>query len=170
MVDERQFRADLFYRLSVFPIELPPLRERPEDIRLLVHHFARDYAARMRKPITAVSGEFMAALARHSWPGNVRELQNCIERSVILSTGVVLSGSLPELTHTTQDGWKWSKSPTHVTLEQAESSHILHALQQTKVVICGRNGAAARLGLPRTTLISKMQRLGINRGKSQRCR
>ncbi len=170
MVDERQFRADLFYRLSVFPIELPPLRERPEDIRLLVHHFARDYAARMRKPITAVSGEFMAALARHSWPGNVRELQNCIERSVILSTGVVLSGSLPELTHTTQDGWKWSKSPTHVTLEQAESSHILHALQQTKGVIGGRNGAAARLGLPRTTLISKMQRLGINRGKSQRCR
>ena len=96
MVDERQFRADLFYRLSVFPIELPPLRDRPEDIRLLVHHFAMDYAARMRKPITAISEEFMAALVRHSWPGNVRELQNFIERSVILSTGPVLNGSLSE--------------------------------------------------------------------------
>src|SRR5713226_221145 len=86
MVNERQFRADLFYRLSVFPIELPPLRDRPEDIRLLVHHFAMDYAARMRKRITAISEEFMGALARHCWPGNVRELQNFIERSVILST------------------------------------------------------------------------------------
>src|SRR6266403_906173 len=85
MINERQFRTDLFYRLSVFPIELPSLRERPEDIRLLVHHFALDYAGRMQKPITAVSEEFVAALARHSWPGNVRELQNFIERSVILS-------------------------------------------------------------------------------------
>jgi formate hydrogenlyase transcriptional activator len=107
MVDERQFRADLFYRLSVFPIELPPLRNRPEDIRLLVHHFVMDYAARMGKPITAISEEFMAVLARHSWPGNVRELQNLIERSVILSTGVVLHGPLPELTHT-----EWSKAST----------------------------------------------------------
>ena len=94
MVDERQFRADLFYRLSVFPIEVPALRERPEDIRLLVHHFAMDYATRMRMPITTVAEEFIAACARHSWPGNVRELQNFIERSVILSTGAVLSGSL----------------------------------------------------------------------------
>src|SRR6202166_3654631 len=97
MVDEREFRADLFYRLSVFPIELPALRERPEDIRLLVHHFAMDYAARTHKRITAISEEFMELLARHSWPGNVRELQNFIERSVILSTGAVLSGSLPEV-------------------------------------------------------------------------
>jgi transcriptional regulator with GAF, ATPase, and Fis domain len=86
MVNERQFRADLFYRLNVFPIELPPLRNRPEDIPLLVHHFAGHYAARMRKRITAISEEFMAALARQSWLGNVRELQNFIERSVILST------------------------------------------------------------------------------------
>jgi formate hydrogenlyase transcriptional activator len=92
MVNKRRFRADLFYRLSVFPIELPPLRERPEDIRLLVHHFAMDYAARMSKRITAISEKFMMALVRHSWPGNVRELQNFIERSVILSTGAVLSG------------------------------------------------------------------------------
>jgi transcriptional regulator with GAF, ATPase, and Fis domain len=98
MVESREFRADLFYRLSVFPIELPPLRERREDIRLLVHHFAMDYAARMNKRITAISEEFMTALVGHSWPGNVRELQNFIERSVILSSGDVL---LPELTHNT---------------------------------------------------------------------
>jgi transcriptional regulator with GAF, ATPase, and Fis domain len=155
MVDEREFRADLFYRLSVFPIELPTLRERPEDIGLLVHHFAMDYAARMNKRITAISEEFMTALVRHSWPGNVRELQNFIERSVILSTGAVLSGSLPEVTGTL-------KLSAAVTLEEAERSHILQTLQQTKGVIGGLNGAAARLGLPRTTLISKMRRLGIS--------
>jgi formate hydrogenlyase transcriptional activator len=159
MVDKREFRADLFYRLSVFPIQLPPLRDRPEDIRLLVHHFATDYAARMHKPIKAISEEFMRALVRHSWPGNVRELQNFIERSVILSTGAVLSGSLPELMGT-------SKSSGTVTLEHAERSHILQALQQTEGMIGGRDGAAARLGLPRTTLICKMKRLGITRGQS----
>src|SRR6266852_5345592 len=161
MVDKREFRADLFYRLSVFPIELPPLRERPEDIRLLVHHFAMDYAARMRKRITAIAEEFMALLARHSWPGNVRELQNLIERSVILSTGAVLSGSLPELTRTTQDGSQWSETSPPVTLEKAERAHILQTLQETNGVMGGRNGAATRLGLPRTTLIHKMKRLGI---------
>jgi formate hydrogenlyase transcriptional activator len=148
MINERQFRADLFYRLSVFPIELPPLRNRPEDIRLLVHHFAMHYAARMRKPITAISEEFTAALARHSWPGNVRELQNLIERSVILSPGTVLHDSLPELTHTTQQGSKGPESPAPVTLEEAECSHILQTIQQANGVIGGRNGAAARLGLP----------------------
>ncbi len=158
MIEEGQFRADLFYRLSVFPIALPPLRERPEDIPLLVRHFAMDYAARLRKPIAAIAEEFTAALARHSWPGNVRELQNFIERSVILSIGAVLNGSLPELTHT--------KSSAPVTLEEAERSHILQTLQQTKGVIAGPNGAAARLGLPRTTLISRMRRLGINPAQS----
>ena len=157
MIDERQFRADLFYRLSVFPIDLPPLRGRADDIRLLVHYFAMHYAARMRKPITAVAEEFIAACACHSWPGNVRELQNFIERSVILSTGVVLSGSRPELTGT-------SKSSAPVTLEEAERSHILQTLQQTEGVVGGRDGAAARLGLPRTTLISKMRRLRIHYG------
>ncbi len=165
MIEEGQFRADLFYRLSVFPIELPPLRDRREDIRLLVHHFAMGYAARMRRPITAISEEFMAAVAWHSWPGNVRELQNFIERSVILSTGGVLRSPLLELTRITPAGSKWSKSSAPVTLEQAESSYILQTLQETKGVIGGRNGAAARLGVPRTTLISKMQRLGINRGR-----
>jgi formate hydrogenlyase transcriptional activator len=159
MVHEREFRADLFYRLSVFPIELPPLRDRPEDIRLLVCHFARDYAARMDKPIKAISEEFMRTLVRHSWPGNVRELQNLIERSVILSTGTVLSGSRPEVTGTL-------KASGAVTLGEAERSHIIQTLQQTEGVVGGRDGAAARLGLPRTTLIAKMKRLGIDRGQS----
>ncbi|MCU1262909.1 MAG: transcriptional regulator, NifA subfamily, Fis Family [Bryobacterales bacterium] len=159
MTDKREFRADLFYRVSVFPIELPPLRDRPEDIRLLVHHFAMDYAARMNKRITAVSEELMTALVRHSWPGNVRELQNFIERSVILSTGAVLSGSLPGVTRTL-------KSSAAMTLEEAERSHILQTLQQTNGMVGGRNRAAARLGLQRTTLIGKMKRLGINCGRT----
>jgi formate hydrogenlyase transcriptional activator len=159
MVDNREFRADLFYRLSVFPVELPPLRERPEDIRLLVQHFATDYAARMHKRVTAIAEEFMTALVSHSWPGNVRELQNFIERSVILSPGGVLNGSRP-LTSTSQRS-------TPVTLEQAEIGHIVQTLEQTKGVIGGLNGAAARLGLPRTTLIAKMKRLGITGGQSR---
>ena len=154
MVDERQFRADLLYRLSVFPIELPPLRSRPEDIRLLAHHFAMHYAFRMGKGISGISTAFMAALVRHSWPGNVRELQNVVERSVILSTGPLLNGSLPELTQ--------MKSSAPVTMEELERQHILQTIQKSGGVLGGRNGAAVRLGLPRTTLISKMKRLGIN--------
>jgi formate hydrogenlyase transcriptional activator len=158
MIEDREFRADLFYRLSVFPIELPPLRERPEDIRLLVQHFAMDYAARTRKSITGISDDFMAALSRHSWPGNIRELQNFIERSVILSNGPVLNGPLSDLTCP-------ARASAPVTLEDAERSHILRMLQQTDGVVGGPNGAAARLGLRRTTLISKIRRLGINRGR-----
>jgi formate hydrogenlyase transcriptional activator len=168
MTDKREFRADLFYRLSVFPIELPPLRERPEDIRLLVHYFATDYAARMRKRITAISEGFMWAMVRHSWPGNVRELQNVIERSVILSTGAVLSGSLAEVTYITHEGSKGPKLSAPVTLEEAERSHILQTLQRTEGVVGGRGGAAAQLGLPRTTLIAKMKRLGINAFRDSR--
>jgi formate hydrogenlyase transcriptional activator len=159
MIERREFRADLFYRLSVFPIEVPPLRQRPEDIRLLVHHFVIDYARRMQKPITAIAEQFMAACVRHAWPGNVRELQNFIERSVILSKGPVLAGSLPDPTCA-------PKTSSPVTLEEAESSHILQALRQTGGVVGGPNGAAARLGLRRTTLISKMRRLRINHGQS----
>src|SRR5580700_9846918 len=161
MVDDRQFRADLFYRLSVFPVELPPLRQRPGDIRLLVQHFAMDYAARMHRPIKAISEEFMEALVRHSWPGNVRELQNIIERSVILSTGAVLSGSLPELPPPKQDCSKWPKISVPFTLADGQIAHILQTLQETKGVIGGRNGAAVRLGMARTTLIYRMKRLGI---------
>jgi transcriptional regulator with GAF, ATPase, and Fis domain len=157
MVDDREFRADLFYRLSVFPVELPPLRERPEDIPLLVHHFAMDYAGRMRKPIKGISEEFITVLARHSWPGNIRELQNFIERSVILSTGAVLNGPLPQFR-------RGPKPSAPVTLEDGERSQILQTLQQTQGVVGGPNGAAARLGVKRTTLISMMKRLGITFG------
>src|ERR1700689_1966112 len=159
MVDDREFRADLFYRLSVFPVELPPLRERPEDIPLLVHHFAMDYADRMQKPIKGISEEFMSVLVRHSWPGNVRELLNFVERSVILSTGAVLNGPLPEFR-------RGPKSFAPVTLEDAERSQILQTLQQTEGVVGGRNGAAARLGVKRTTLMSMMKRLGITFGQT----
>jgi len=146
MIDQRQFRADLFYRLSVFPVELPPLRERPEDIRLLVQHFAKDYAARMRKRITPISDDFMTVLAQHSWPGNVRELQNFIERSVIMSNGDVLTGSSPELTRKTHDAPKWSKASTPITLEQAARLHISQVLEQTKGVVGGQNGAGRTAG------------------------
>jgi formate hydrogenlyase transcriptional activator len=156
MTEGREFRADLFYRLSVFPIQLPPLRERPEDIRLLAQYFAVDCAARTRKEITGISDDFMAALARHSWPGNVRELQNFIERSVILSKGPVLNGPLSHLTFPT-------KTRAPVTLEEVMRSHILGMLQRTDGMVGGPDGAAARLGLCRTTLISMMRRLGINR-------
>ena len=155
MIEERQFRADLFYRLSVFPIALPALRERPEDIPLLIRHFVMDYADRMKKPIQAISDEFIAALERHSWPGNVRELQNFIERSVILATGPVLNGSLPAVTGTPE-------TSVPVTLEEAERSHILQTLEQTGGVVGGPKGAAAQLGLPRTTLIAMMKRLGVS--------
>lgn len=119
------------------------------------------YGARMRKRITAISAEFIAVLVRHSWPGNVRELENLIERSVILSTDQVLSGSLPELTRARLDSSPWSETFKPVTLENAQRSHILKTLHQTKGRIGGRDGAAARLGLPRTTLIHRMKRLGI---------
>jgi len=155
MIEEQRFRADLFYRVGVFPIEIPPLRERPEDIRSLVHHFAMTYAERMQKRITGIAEEFMVAVMRHSWPGNIRELQNCIERSVILTTGAVLNGPLPELTST-------SELSAPVTLEEAERSHILEILRQTDGLVGGRNGAAVLLGMPRTTLIAKMKRLGID--------
>jgi formate hydrogenlyase transcriptional activator len=159
MIEDQEFRADLFYRLSVFPIELPPLRERPDDIRLLVQHFAMYYAARTGKSITSISDDFMAALSRHAWPGNVRELQNFIERSVILSRGPVLNGPLSDLISP-------ARASAPVTLEDAERSHILRMLQQTEGVVGGPNGAAVRLGMRRTTLLSKIRRLGITRGRS----
>src|SRR3984957_3664772 len=172
MVNERQFRADLFYRLSVFPIEVPPLRERPEDIRLLAHHFAMGYAARMGRRFTSISEGFIAGLAQHTWPGNIRELQNFVERSAILSTGAVLSGSLPEPARrnissgTVQTGSLPEPIPTDSSksnaLVEAQRALILQVLEQAEGVVGGTNGAAARLGMRRTTLIYKMQRLGIN--------
>ena len=156
MIADGEFRADLYYRLNVFPIELPPLRDRPEDIPLLAHHFALDYATRINKSIRDISEEFMRALVRHPWQGNIRELQNFIERSVILSTGAVLRGAPPAPPID-------SVRSAPVTLEEAERLHILHILEQTRGVVGGRNGAAARLGLPRTTLLDKMRRLQIER-------
>jgi formate hydrogenlyase transcriptional activator len=166
MIEDGQFRSDLFYRLSVFPIGLPALRERPEDIPLLVRHFVKHYADRMQKPIRAISEEFMAALARHSWPGNVRELQNFIERSVILAAGAVLNGPAPKHTCTTQNDSEWPKLSGPVTLDELQRSHILRTLLETQGRIGGRNGAACRLGLPRTTLIARMRRLGISPSQS----
>jgi formate hydrogenlyase transcriptional activator len=159
MIVKREFRSDLYYRLNVFPIRIPPLRERREDIPLLVRYFAQRFAKRLRRPIESVSRESMEMLCRWSWPGNVRELQNVIERAVILSQGSVLTVSRSEF----ESAAPPSSSP--VTLEEAERDHILHALEQTGWVIGGTHGAAARLGLKRTSLVSTMRRLGIVRPK-----
>lgn len=159
MVEEQKFRSDLYYRLKVFPITVPPLRERPEDIPLLVRHFAQKFALRMKKRIETVPSEAMKALQAYHWPGNVRELENFIERAVILTQGSDLVVSLAEL----------KRTPGHVTnsgtttLEQAEREHILKALRESEWTIGGPVGAAAKLGMKRTTLQSKMQKLGISR-------
>jgi formate hydrogenlyase transcriptional activator len=159
MVESGRFRTDLYYRLNVFPIEAPPLRERPEDIPLLVWHFTKKYAQRMNKNIETIRVEDMQALAHYEWPGNVRELQNAIERSVILSSDAVLYCSpVAELERVDRN------APAEVrTLEQAEREHILRTLGETDWVIGGPHGAAARLAVRRTTLLYKMRRLGISR-------
>lgn len=165
MVEEGRFRADLFYRLNVFPIALPPLRERPEDIPLLVSYFVQRFAERLHKVIDVIPDEVIEILTRHDWPGNIRELQNFIERAVVLSSGSVFRPELTELQRMTQ------QSPSHgVILAKAERDHILEVLKQTDWLIGGPNGAANRLGLPRTTLVSKMQKLGIRSGDSGRIR
>jgi len=159
MVEEQEFRSDLYYRLKVFPITAPPLRDRPEDIPLLVRHFAQKFAQRMKKRIETIPSEAMKALQTYHWPGNVRELENFIERAVILTQGQDLFVSLAELkrtpSHTTNSGT--------TTLEQAEREHILKALRESEWIIGGPAGAAARLGMKRTTLQSKMQKLNISR-------
>ena len=165
MVDDRRFRADLYYRLNVFPIQLPALRERSEDIPLLVNHFVQVCARRMRKSIDHASTESMNALLSYSWPGNVRELQNLIERAVILSPGTLLRVTLSELNQTNshKDIAARSDDSRVVTLKDAEREHIIQALAETNWIIGGTKGAAARLGLKRTTLASKMRRMGISR-------
>ena len=165
MLEERKFRADLYYRLNVFPITLPALRERREDIPLLVQHFVRKFAKQQGKVIHSIPHEWIAGLEDYDWPGNIRELQNIIERCVVMTTGPVLA--------------RWTQVPLRVspatrsprtavpepesikTLATAERAHIAAALRETNWVIGGPRGAAAQLGLPRTTLIAKMQRLGI---------
>jgi formate hydrogenlyase transcriptional activator len=154
MVQEKKFRADLYYRLNVFPINLPPLREREGDISLLASHFVRKFAERQGKAIECIPEEVMEALEGHHWPGNIRELQNFIERAVIMTTGAVLRPRLAELRMQTVSG-------EVRTLADAERAHIVSTLRETNGVVGGRSGAAARLGVPRTTLIAMMQRLGL---------
>ena len=157
LVRERKFRDDLYYRLNVFPIHLPPLRDRREDIPLLVRHFAAQCSRRMRKDITSISSEAMDALTRYAWPGNVRELQNFIERAVIISSGSTLEVALEELPTTPLS------QQQSVTLNDAERAHIVDALRSTNWTLAGPNGAAARLGMKRSTLQFRMKKLGISR-------
>ena len=160
MVEAQEFRADLFYRLHVFPVCVPPLRERSEDIPLLVRHFVAQFARRMQRPIDTIPSATMDALRRYPWPGNIRELQNCLERAVILSPGPVLqvplddlrSGALPSPEHGQRQ-----------TLEESDRALILATLQETKWVLAGPKGAAVRLGLNRSTLAFRMKKLGIVR-------
>ena len=161
-VAENQFRRDLYYRLNVFPILLPPLRERRQDIPLLVRYFAQKYARRMKKPIDTIPTKAMSALTEYHWPGNVRELENFIERAVILSRGADLQLPLAELKQRTKMPL-FESSNALATLEHAERDHIMRALSETNWTIGGPTGAAVRLGMKRTTLQSRMKKLGIAR-------
>lgn len=156
MVLQRRIRADLFYRLNVFPISIPPLRHRREDIPLLVGHFLRALAPRVNKEVTEIADEALEVLKRWEWPGNVRELQNVIERAVIRSSGPRLEIPIEEL-----GASSCSNAAMTQTHAEAERSHILGVLEQTNGVVSGPNGAASRLGLPPTTLTYRMRRLGI---------
>ena len=160
MITDRQFRTDLYYRLNVFPISIPPLRDRAADVPKLVRYFTQKYARRMNKPIENISQQTMDALARYSWPGNVRELENLIERAVILSRGTTLEIPRSELRGA---GEAPREAAGSMTLEDAEREHIRRVLEQSNWTVGGPNGAAARLGMKRTTLQSKMKKLGIVR-------
>ncbi len=162
MVKRSEFRSDLYYRLNVFPIPLPPLRERREDIPALVEHFVEIYARRMDKQIEHVPPEAMSTLVSYQWPGNIRELQNFIERSVIVSSGSALCPPLASLQAAAE-----TESLEAITLEEAERNHIRKILEQTRWVVAGPNGAAARLGIKRSTLYFRMQKLGITRANRE---
>jgi transcriptional regulator with GAF, ATPase, and Fis domain len=171
MVQERKFRADLYYRLNVFPMMLPPLRERREDIPLLAEYFVGKFARQQGKAIEIIPDEVMAALENHDWPGNIRELQNVIERGVIITNGPVLSHQTTEQLTRGEAGRALvpvAPQPVSIkTLADAERAHITATLRQTNWVVGGPYGAAAQLGLPRTTLLARMQRLGISSGTSR---
>jgi len=156
MIEDETFRADLYYRVSVFPIELPPLRDRLEDIPQLVWHFVARYAERMNKILRTIPPEAMEAMLSYDWPGNIRELQNFVERGVIVSRRPVFEPHIEELRTQRARPGKEER-----TLEDFTRSHILQTLKEVNWVIGGPNGAASRLGIPRTTLIAKMRRLGI---------
>ena len=183
MVEAQTFRADLFYRLNVFPVQVPPLRERPDDIPLLVRYFVQQCARRMRKAIETIPADTMQALIQYPWPGNIRELQNILERAVILSPGSVLQVPRTDLTPRATEpvGATGSaqgrpalpgppetreaarRPPIRSVLEEAERQHILRMLEETNWVVAGPHGAAVRLGMKRSTLQFRMQKLGISR-------
>ena len=157
MVEERQFRSDLYYRLNVFPIRIPPLRERPEDIPLLVHYFTQKYARRMEKQIESIPASAMARLSSWHWPGNIRELENFVERAVILTRGSVLQFPIEEL----KNGANTNHTSAPARPDLSERDEIVRILNEVNGRVGGADGAAARLGLKRTTLISRMKKLGI---------
>jgi formate hydrogenlyase transcriptional activator len=157
MIENGTFRSDLFYRLHVFPLTVPPLRERREDIPLMVRHFVEKFSKRMDRTIERISGRILQALTDHSWPGNVRELQNFVERAVILSPGTSLRAPLQELKQQTRQPGQSKLS----TLEDMEREHIRRALKESNWVTGGPNGAAVRLGMKRTTLAYRIRKLGI---------
>jgi formate hydrogenlyase transcriptional activator len=170
MVQEQKFRSDLFFRLNVFPVELPPLRERPEDIPLLVRHFAEEFSRRMNRPVETISSETMNALCHYRWPGNIRELQNVIERSVILSSGLSLnvpvaelhSHSMPAPANDTTEDKSERRTPVRSILAEVDRNQMIRALKEADGRVGGSGGAAARLGLKRTTFITRMKKLGIH--------
>ena len=166
LVANKQFRADLYYRLNVIPVNLPPLRERVQDIPLLVEYFVRRLSARLDRHIDLIPDEVMEVLKAHDWPGNIRELQNFIERAVVFSPESVLRLPLTDLKLMT----KQPSAAASRTLADAEREHILDVLKQTDGLIGGMHGAASRLGLPRTTLVYKMRKLGIEARRSHRSR
>ena len=166
LVAEKKFRSDLYYRLNVFPVSLPALRERPEDIPLLVNFFAQKFAQQMKKPIKTIPTETMAELTTYNWPGNIRELQNLIERAVILSRGSVLEVPLAEIKQSA-NGNLVNQLQGPIRLEAVEREHIMKVLRDVGWVIGGTAGAAARLGLNRTTLNNRMRKLGITRPRPQ---
>src|SRR5262249_39036672 len=159
MVADKKYRGDLYYRINVFPVTIPPLRERAEDIPALARFFTQRCSRRLKKPIESISSQAMAALTGYHWPGNVRELEHFIERAVILTQGPELEVLVSEL----RPASAVTASPNVSTLETAEREHILRALEETNWVIGGPHGAAVRLGMKRTTLQSRMQKLGLGR-------
>ena len=161
LVHQQQFRADLYYRLHVFPLTVPPLRERREDIPLLVRHFAQQYAHELHKDSVHIPAEAMEALVRYDWPGNVRELQNVIERAMILSSNGVLCPQVPVRSPGAHSAAP--VSPRSETLDDAMRAHIVDVLRSTNWVVGGPHGAATRLGVKRTTLAARMEKLGICR-------
>ena len=172
MVEDRQFRSDLFYRLNVFPLELPPLRDRPEDIPLLAKHFTQKMARHMNRAIDAIPTEALRQLMSWDWPGNVRELENVIERAVLLTRGNSLnlhlnvrqSRLLPTLNEDSalRSSMVQLLHPTTPENDEEERQRIVQVLRETNGIVAGPRGAATRLGMKRTTLLSRMQRLGIS--------